>query len=99
MRAISTNANRYSALYRGEVGSSTEITRDFASVAYIRQNRTTTISDPQAGESFFIVIHESRIGPNFDSPNDDYTKFKTYFETGGTPPHSNYFVIPWVYGP
>jgi len=99
LRAISTNTNRYTALYRGEVGSSTEITRDFAGVAYIRQNRTTTISDPQAGEFFYIAVYEGRIGPNFDSPNDDYTLFKTYFETGGTPPHSNYFVIPWVYGP
>src|SRR3989344_8925705 len=28
LRAISTNTNRYTALYRGEEGSSTEITRD-----------------------------------------------------------------------
>ena len=100
LRAISTNAYRYTALYRGDVGSSTRVTLDEAGRAYIRQGRTTIISDPQAGERFFITAFEGRIGPNFDPPFDDFTRFDTYFRTGaGTPPHSNYFVIPWVYGP
>ena len=96
LRAISTNTNRYTALYRGEVGSSTLEAQDFAGVAYIRQNRTTAISNPQAGELFYIAVYEGRIGPNFDN---DPSGFDAYFKTGGAPPHSNYFVIPWVYGP
>src|SRR3990167_3412741 len=67
LRAISTNTNRYTALYRGEVGSSTLEAQDFAGVAYIRQNRTTAISNPQAGELFYIAVYEGRIGPNFDN--------------------------------
>ena len=99
LRAISTNAYRYTALYRGDVGSSTRVTLDEAGRAYIRI-RANTISDPQVGEHFFVAIFEGRIGPNFDPPFDDFTRFDTYFRTGaGTPPHSNYFVIPWVYGP
>ena len=97
LRAIGTNTSRYSGLYRGDVGSSTRVTQDFASVAYMR-NRTDIIPDPQAGEHFFIAVYEMRL-PGFDPPLDDNTLFDTYFKTGGTPPHSNYFVIPWVYGP
>jgi len=100
LRAISTSGYRYTVLYRGDVGSSTRVTLDEAGRAYIREGRTTIISDPQAGESFFITAFEGRIGPNFDPPFDDFTRFDTYFKTGaGAPPHSNYFVIPWVYGP
>ncbi len=98
MRAISTSANRYFALYRGEVASSTRVIQDSGGPAYIQQ-KATVIPDPQIGEQFFIAIYELRIGPNFDPPFDDNTKFDTYFKTGvGAPPHSNYFVIPWVYG-
>ena len=97
MRAINTT-NRYFALYRGEVASSTRVIQDSEGSAYVRQ-KATVIPDPQIGERFFIAIGEFRIGPNFDPPFDDFTRFDTYFKTGGTPPHSNYFVIPWVYGP
>ncbi|MDO8576371.1 MAG: hypothetical protein Q7R90_03580 [bacterium] len=100
LRAIGTNGYRYTALYRGEVASSTRVTLDEAGKAYIRQGRSTIIPDPQVGEHFFIAVFEGRIGPNFDPPFDDFTPFDTYFKTGaGAPPHSNYFVIPWVYGP
>lgn len=93
MRAISTQANRYGALYRGDVGSSTLMNAHFDGRAYIRQH-TNAISSPQAGEHFFIAIYEIR----FDN---DQPAFDTYFKTGvrGPQMHDNYFVIPWIYGP
>ncbi len=73
---------------------------NFYSKVYIKENQSVVISNPQAGERFFIAIYEGRVGDAFTSPpTDDNTRFDTYFKTGGTAPHSNYFVIPWVYGP
>jgi len=101
MRAISTQANRYGALYRGDVASSTLVNRHFFGHAYIDQSATDTISNPQAGEHFFIAIYEARVGPAFTSfPTDDSTLFDNYFSAGtNAPPHDNYFLIPWIYGP
>ncbi len=101
MRAISTQANRYGDLYRGDVASSTIVNGHFLGRAYMSANQSDSISNPQIGEHFFIAIYEARVGSSFDSyPTDDNTRFRNYFTTGaGTPPHSNYFMIPWVYGP
>ncbi len=101
MRAISTSANRYGDLYRGDVASSTLVRGHYFGKAYITENQSDPISNPVAGEHFFIAIYQARTGAAYTNyPTDDNTLFRNYFTTGANlPPHSNYFVIPWVYGP
>jgi len=54
-----------------------------------------TLPEPYHLERYFIAIYEDRT-----SPATDVANFQGYFTTGSsTPPHSNYRVIPWVYGP
>jgi len=87
--------NRMGVLYRGEVGSSTEVTsHSLGNNDILSAESGNAISSPVAGESFFIAIWEAR------QSSSDTTSFSSYFKTGSpTPPHSSYRVIQWTYGP
>lgn len=91
---VSPLADRGGGLYRGDVASSTALTGHLLGKS-IARIQTTNIPNPQAGEHFFVAMWEVRAG-NFSDSQD----FGKYFEgTSATPPHGNYVVIPWVYGP
>ena len=99
-RFIDGQAFRYGGIYRGDVGSSTVVNRHFLGTLYKKQE-SNPISNPISGEHFFIALWETRI-----AFNDDISKFDSYFTTASTtsatvttPPHKNYRVIPWIYGP
>ncbi|MBP9669605.1 MAG: hypothetical protein KBE09_04940 [Candidatus Pacebacteria bacterium] len=93
---IHTNANRYGALFRGTVGSSTEIVRHSMNKNMISPQTGDTITSPIPGEKFFVAIYEIRNGPAF---GNEVQNFTSYF-TGAVaaPPHTNYRVFEWVYG-
>lgn len=90
-----TNANRYGALFRGTVGSSTEMQRHSLGKNMISTQSGDSISDPIPGEPFFVAIFEVRNGPAFAN---EVQNFASYF-TGRSAqaPHTNYRVFEWVY--
>ncbi len=97
VRYPSVSVSRYGGLYRGTVGSSTEINRHSlgsAAGSIISLQNNDTITSPVSGESFFVAIWEVR------PSSSDVLDFAGYFTTGNpSTPHSNYRVIEWTYGP
>ena len=89
--------NKFGALYRGTVGSSTMITSSSLGSAVYKEEAPSIISSPISGEHFFTAIYETRTGPAFAS---DVSLFDSYFTTNADPaPHDNFKVLSWVYGP
>lgn len=94
-RFLDSRVNRYVGLYRGEVGSSTELKLHFAGRAISREEAWDTIPSPLPGEPFFVAFFELRTGPAFDGDLSGFTSFLT---TGTAAPHPYYATLPWVYG-
>ncbi len=92
---IGTQVGRYGDFYEGTVGSSTIMNgHALATTMKSTQNGDTVPQGTASGQQFFIAIYEVR---NF---GDDVGAFRNYFTgVNPTPPHGNYRVIPWVYGP
>lgn len=91
---------KYGSVYRGTVGSSTRMTNhELGSASYKEENQDVIVPSPVAGEQFFTAIFEARTGPAFNGV--DLNLFNSYFTLGGTntPPHTNFGVLNWVYGP
>lgn len=99
------NANRFGALYRGDVGSSTALMNNgqplFGAAVDVSINFQTF--NPQLGEHFFYALWEKRTGPAFDFEGAVFTLFFTTSKLPGTEvpnePHSNYLVMPFTYAP
>lgn len=80
-------------LYRGTVGSSTNISGHGLG-QNAQANDSDRIFNPQQGEDFFVEIHRDR-GPDFG----DNVAFRNYLEHGiGVPPHQDYGIIGFKYG-
>ncbi len=91
-----TNANRYGALFRGTVGSSTEVVRHSMNKNMISPQTGDLIPNPSPGERFFVAIYEIRNGPAFGNEVQNFTNYFT--GASATAPHTNYRVFEWVYG-
>jgi streptogramin lyase len=86
---------KYGDLYRGLPGNATLISgRSLGSSSdSVHDNDVPTPPVPD-GEWFFVAIYEVRAGTN------DLQQFRQLFQTGLTyPPHSNYGLLHWRYGP
>jgi hypothetical protein len=89
-----SGVNRFGAIYRGTVSSSTSVNGHFLGQNLAGTGQNDISADAQAGEDFFFAMYEVRTGPAFH----DTTLFNIYFTTGSTtPPHGNYVTIPWTY--
>lgn len=97
---INPLAKRYGAVFRGTVGSSTKETSHSIGFGQ-KKNESDTLDPAVDGELFFTAIWETRNGPSYDDVNDFFNWFKYGTTTSGNtePPHDNYRVIEWVYGP
>lgn len=102
MRFITGGAfgvSRYASLYRGTVGSSTQIIGHSYGKELAADEAETMPNDAQAGEEFFFALWENR------SFGNDSAAFNNYFTQSAsttlnyTPPHGNYVTIPWTYQP
>lgn len=87
--------NRYGALYRGTVGSSTIVTGHSFGKSTAASGFVDVPDDVTAGEPFFFLVYENR-SFGFDNAN-----FNGYVTVGyaPTPPHGNYVIIPFTYQP
>jgi hypothetical protein len=101
-RAQIVGGGRAAGLFRGDVGSSTNLTGYALSYSLAGYGRFDAIpADATPGEHFFFAIWEGRNGPAFH----DGEKFMAYFTVGAsttaplTPPHGNYAVLPFIYQP
>ncbi len=100
-RFIGATSDRYGGLYKGTLGNATEVATH-AMGKSSKSNQAGHITAGSAiGQQFFVAIWEIRISPVVNDVSD----FHAYFQHGTTttgasiPPHNNYRVIPWVYGP
>ena len=94
VRGSTGGANRFGALFRGTVSSSTNLWGHSLSRALLKEESDTVPIDAIAGEDYFFALYENR---SFASDTVDFTN---YFTTGiGTPPHGNYVTIPFTYQP
>jgi len=87
---------RFGALFRGTIGSSTEVTSHSLGVAdeSVEQHRGRIETSPQ-GEQYFAAIWQDRA---FWFTTDT-TDFVNYFTTGANPPpHNNYGFVQWYWG-
>ena len=62
------------------------------------------ISSPVSGERFFTAIYQIRTDQGFGFGQFDMDHFYAYFTSSATntnllPPHNNFKVINWIYGP
>ncbi len=88
--------NRHGGLFRGQIASSTLVST-FSTAQIAHEHTFNVPTDATEGEQFFIGIWEIRTGPAF---SDESLNFQNFMQTGaGSPPHSNYVVIPWTYAP
>lgn len=96
-RFINLQAKRNGALYKGVVGTSTFVGEFGSGLWLLGAKAAAAPSGASAGETFFAAIWEIRNSVVYD----DATDFDSYFRIGSpsTPPHSNYSIIPWTYGP
>lgn len=89
---------RFGALFRGTIGSSTEVTSHSLGVAAesVEQHRGRIETSPQ-GEPYFAVIWNDRVFW-FTNPSET-TDFVNYFTTAANPPpHNNYGFVQWQWG-
>lgn len=97
---ISTSASRYGGLYRGTVGNATHVNVHSMGKSIKSTESNDNAAGSSAGDSFFVAIWEIRIGPAYSDVSDFHAYFQHGTTTTGasTTPHTNYRVIPWVYG-
>ena len=100
---FSDGAYRVGALYKGAVGNAVYLDgwNNTGDASVTRQQ--TIHTDPAnfvSGENYFSVIRE--VHPNEINPNTNTNVFDDFF-TGAngvvSPPHNDYGVINWIYGP
>ena len=89
---------RYGDIYKGTVGSSTIVTGHQLGNPIDSLQNGDTLSSPQTGERFFVAIFQIRSGPNFEF-GQDLNGFRNYFQTGSIPPHPNFGILNFIYGP
>ncbi len=85
---------RYGDLYRGAVASSTLINGHSLSNNMESSQNNDAVSSPVSGENFFTAIYE------IHDQSTDVNNFRSFFQTGASsPPHLNYGILNWKWGP
>lgn len=96
---ISPSVNRYGGVFSGVVGSSTQLTGHFMSHSS-KSSENDSLGSRTSGENLFVLLWQIRSGGNDQADFVSYvTAASTSAATVTSPPHGNYKIIPWVYGP
>jgi len=86
---------RFGALFRGTIGSSTDVRSHSLGVADLSFQPYDTLGTSTQGEPLFAAIWQDR---GFFFTNDT-TDFVNYFREGtNPPPHGNYGFVQWYWG-
>jgi len=84
-------------LYKGTLGAASLINGHSLGSSNNSLQTNDGDSTAVAGDTFFTVIYEKRTGPAFSG---DQASFRSFFQTNANaPPHLNFGILNWVYGP
>lgn len=96
---IHPNASRWGFLFKGSPGNSEDKFAHSIGKTNIKEEAFGAGITGSAGDNFFVTIFETR------TFGDDLSDFTNWFKYGTTttgsttPPHTNYRIIKWIYGP